>query len=112
MHQVNHFVLLMQIMEVDEAMPCNEFLDGDDLTTWSENNGFMVIETVCQGDCGLDTMAAYLGMPRRPASWLALRRELQEYVNRVCANPLWLAGFQMAGETDLVLGNVVVTNKT
>ena len=110
-HDVNHFVLLVRVTEVDGDVPCSEFPDKGDLTLWAENNGFMVVRTVCQGDCGIDCMAAYLGMPRRACSWLHLRRRLLACSRLVCGRPVWLGGFSMAGETEVSLEGVVVQQR-
>ena len=92
-HEVNHFVLLVRITAVDEGVPAIEFPDGGDLHVWAENNGFMVVKTACQGDCGVDCMAAYLGMPRRAATWLDIRLQMAAFARSVCGRPTWLAGF-------------------
>ena len=110
-HEVNHFVLLIKLADVSGDVPVHEFPDQGDLNLWAENNGFMVMKTVCQGDCGIDCMAAYLGMARRPSSWLALRKQLEVCARRVCGRPAWLAGFRMAGETDLSVENVHVQQR-
>ena len=110
-HEVNHFVLLIKLADVGEDVPVDGFPDEGDLELWAENNGFMVMKTICQGDCGIDCMAAYLGMERRPSSWLALRKKLEVCARRVCGRPAWLAGFQMAGEAHLCLENVHVRQK-
>ena len=108
-HEVNHFVLLVRITAVDAGVPAMEFPDGGDLHVWAENNGFMVVKTICQGDCGVDCMAAYLGMPRRPAAWLDIRLQLTAFARSVCGRPTWLAGFRMAGEQNDNLEGVVVS---
>ena len=111
-HEVNHFVLLVKLAEVSDDVPSHDFPDGGDLTVWAENNGFMVIETICQGDCGMDCMAAYLGMPRRAASWMLLRNKLELCAQRVCGVHAWLAAFRMAGETDIAPENVNVSKRS
>ena len=111
-HEVNHFVVLIRIAEVTEGVPCSDFPDGDDLMTWAENNGYMVMKTVSQGDCGVDCMAAYLGMQRRGSTWFALRQKLHACAQRVCGRAAWIAAFQMAGEGGVHLDDVIVKERS
>jgi hypothetical protein len=93
-HMVNHFVMLMPV--VDECMTVD--LETENLDEWADTHGFVLLETVADGNCGIHCMSSILGMPHTLASWQQLRRRLQGLHNELCGNLMWQTGFMLSGE--------------
>jgi hypothetical protein len=60
--------------------------------------GWRALPTDATGDCGIDTMAYYLGLPRTAASWSNIRAELADFYGRIADDPMWQEIFLNCGE--------------
>ena len=96
---VGHFVLLFACgpVVVDDV--------NDSSTAWPDTVqeaagrlGFFVVETVVDGNCGVDCMAQFLGLARTAYFWKKLRAWLARQSMEVCGQPVWQAALVAAGE--------------
>ena len=60
----------------------------------------MLIETATDGNCGIDVMAHWTMMSRNHCTWLALRRELSQFMLQNRNKTLWQQAFTACQEYD------------
>ena len=60
--------------------------------------GWEVEEASPTGDCGIDVMAAYLGLPRVLKTFNKLRRRITDFIVAHASDPAWQEAFSFFGE--------------
>ena len=95
---LNHFMYLLKMNE-------SEFIedDGSELFQADVSNaqGFALLDTATDGNCGIDCMAAYKGAARSLATWKQFRLELAEEGRKVSRLGVWQQGYIRSGEGPL-----------
>ncbi len=100
-HTLNHFVFLQPLPGASPLYVENEV--GD--MTWRTylfNGLFLLVDTVCQGDCSMDCIGMFLGMARKPKIWKELRVKLFEHTIACTMDPVWRTAFLLSGEMPTV----------
>ena len=79
--------------------------DGSELFQADVSNaqGFVLLDTATDGNCGVDCMAAYKGAPRSLATWKQFRLELAEEGRKVSRLGVWQQGYIRSGEGPLTM---------
>lgn len=91
--RANHFVILLDsgLSRVDVPT------ETQDLQQWALERGLLVLETICDGNCGPDGMAIYLGKKRCVREWQVLRHELKDFYEAVAFCGRWQRAYIAAG---------------
>ncbi len=63
--------------------------------------GFIVMETVCDGDCGLDALTIADGAQRTAENRLRLRLAIRDVLTAGAGNPVWAAVVEATQEVDV-----------
>jgi len=99
-HSASHFMLLVPIMEHLHTAPGGDVVPTPiPVETWAASRGYLVRDVAAEGNCGIDCLAAFLGMQRSPRSWLSIRMKLADLCTRLCTTPMWQRAFLESGET-------------
>ena len=87
----NHFVIARRRrLEPIEVLPEPLWTPpGGSAKEAARKAGFMLMDTVAQGDCALDCMAHHGGVSREKRSWLAIRTALADFLKFNAGDPLW-----------------------
>ena len=109
---LNHFVIgthlankaynkpIVCLIEDDEE--CGDDGEGvsESLRVTCARAGFGVIHTQMAGDCGIDVMAHFAGLPRTSSSFKGIRRALATFMTDKSAEPMWQRIFYACCEKD------------
>ena len=95
---LNHWVFLHALpgaspSYVDEAKIANETY-----RSYLFRSNFLLVDTIAQGDCGMDCMAITEGTARTPQNWFHLRQELCKFSVEAAVVPHWRSAFILSGE--------------
>ena len=60
--------------------------------------GWQLLRCQARGDCAIDCMTYWDGLPREPAAWKSMRVELAAAVRHNAGCPRWQAAFAATGE--------------
>ena len=87
----NHFVIGSAPREPLPCAPASSKARGagGDAQSNALRLGWLLRETVAQGDCGLDVMAYHLGLERIPLCWLELRVRIADFLDEHAADASW-----------------------
>ena len=98
-HMANHFMLLVPLLVPRDVPLCDVVHEPMPVETWAASRGYVVRDTIADGNCAIDCLAAFLGLERSPKSWLSIRMKLADLCIRVCASLVWHRAFLHSGET-------------
>ncbi len=102
--QINHFVIgVAAIPAAGEATSHDEgAATSYSLSPWAVNAalqvGWMLRETVADGDCGIDCMSYHLGLPRTLKTRVGIRAQLCDFIEAVAEDKAWHDIFETCQE--------------
>ena len=74
----NHYVIgVASGLARDKGLPINPSTSAK---RGALRAGWILKDTIAQGDCGLDVMAYHLGLERTQASWDSIRRDIADFL--------------------------------
>ena len=108
-HKLNHFVALLKVCDGEAIPPGAD--SGDDilLEEWAASRGLVVLDTVAEGNCAVDSMTQFVGLPRNLVTWAKFRQKLGAHCESVCWQDKWRMAFQSSGECPVSLEEVKVS---
>ena len=108
-HKLNHFVALLKVFDGEAIPPGAD--SGDDilLEEWAASRGLVVLDTVAEGNCAVDSMTQFVGLPRNLETWAKFRQKLGAHCESVCVQDKWRMAFQSSGECPVHLEEVKVS---
>ncbi len=68
---------------------CEIAVPGTSAVAEGLRRGFVVLDTVCDGDCGIDALCVVDGVPRTLANRMAIRRDIREVLVSKAGDPRW-----------------------
>ena len=97
---LDHFMYLLKISEGELVED-----DGSELfqADVSAAQGFVLLDTATDGNCGIDCMAAYKGLPRSAPTWKQFRLEVAEEGRKRSRIGVWQQGYIRSGEGPLTM---------
>ena len=98
---INHFVIAIPVPGMDWAPPMPTFratARGLNARAAALQAGYALLDTVANGDCGLDTMLYFLGRDRSTANMKALRRSLADGIETASWHNQWRTAFMTCQE--------------
>jgi len=103
---VNHFVIGVASGSAREATYALE--SSSCARRAAMQAGWLLKETVCQGDCALDAMAYHLGLERSEPTWTELRHAIADFLEGRAGDKLWqnIAVVCQEGHRDAVQGGL------
>ena len=87
---VNHFMIgsMVRLRPMKEPPPASAITETTCAKQAARRAGWRLLDTVTQGDCGIDTMAHFMKRPRTAETWLAIRHELADYLEARAQDPM------------------------
>ena len=94
----NHFMAAKAVAKSPSGPPpCVPFTDAARAALWA---GWMLVEVDATGDCGIDSMAYYLGADRTEESWLRIRSTIGTFMERIAGDTDWHMIWKNCAEND------------
>ena len=98
--QVNHWMIGKTLPTVScSSAALSEASAGADVSSAARHAGWAVEPTNASGDCGVDVMSEFLGLPRNYVSWRSLRAQLSDKMITLASDPGWQSVFSVCGES-------------
>ena len=98
----NHYVIGMPLAgRLDHISAFGLRAGSEDLHVSALRVGWAIVPTQVFGDCGIDVMCFFDGLPRTPANFKKIRNELQEAIEGFSTDVYWRTTFAACCETPL-----------
>ena len=95
---INHFVIGVPAKNHAFGPSCGDAGQPSCARKAGLRAGWLLKDTVANGDCAADCMCHMLGLPRNAASWRTMRNDVADYMASVAADERWHNAFRGCGE--------------
>ena len=95
---INHFVIGVPAKEHAFGPSCGDADQPSCARKAGLRAGWLLKDTVADGNCAPDCMCHMLGLPRNAASWRTMRNDVADYMESVAADERWHNAFRGCGE--------------